>query len=180
MFRGGGVGGGWEGFRWYSGGEMFVETDRGGVLTYGKRRSICVLSILKFACAFNKLISLSFSPFSIQLNIDSDKIAQCESTRPSGQLVPKWRHINVSAKSRSIDIKVADSNFFWEFCAREFSHILKNSVSFNYMTLEKSNKNTVSPALETNGGRSKSTTVFMHFCIECNGKSLKFDTIAKN
>ena len=23
------------------------------------------------------------------------------------------------------------------------------------------------------------TTVFMHFCIECNGKSLKFDTIAK-
>ena len=39
--------------------------------------------------------------------------------------------------------------------------------------------NTMSPALGTNGGRSKSTTVFMHFCIECNGKSLKFDTIAK-
>ena len=37
----------------------------------------------------------------------------------------------------------------------------------------------MSPALGTNGGRSKSTTVFMHFCIECNGKSLKFDTIAK-
>ena len=37
----------------------------------------------------------------------------------------------------------------------------------------------MSPALETNGGRSKSTTVFMHFCIESNGKSLKFDTIAK-
>ena len=37
----------------------------------------------------------------------------------------------------------------------------------------------MSPALETNGGRSKSTTVFMHFFIECNGKSLKFDTIAK-
>ena len=35
------------------------------------------------------------------------------------------------------------------------------------------------PALGTNGGRSKSSTVFMHFCIECNGKSLKFDTIAK-
>ena len=37
----------------------------------------------------------------------------------------------------------------------------------------------MSPALGTNGGRSKSTTVFMHFCIECNGKTLKFDTIAK-
>ena len=37
----------------------------------------------------------------------------------------------------------------------------------------------MSPARETNGGRSKSTTVFMHFCIESNGKSLKFDTIAK-
>ena len=31
---------------------MFVEMDRRGVLTYGKRRSMCVLSILKFACAF--------------------------------------------------------------------------------------------------------------------------------
>ena len=37
----------------------------------------------------------------------------------------------------------------------------------------------MSPALGTNEGRSKSTTVFMHFCIECNGKSLKFHTIAK-
>ena len=37
----------------------------------------------------------------------------------------------------------------------------------------------MSPALGTNGGRSKTTTVFMHFCIECNGKTLKFDTIAK-
>ena len=37
----------------------------------------------------------------------------------------------------------------------------------------------MSPALGTNGGRSKSTTVVMHFRIECNGKSLKFDTIAK-
>ena len=37
----------------------------------------------------------------------------------------------------------------------------------------------MSPALGTRGGRSKSTTVFMHFCIECNGKTLKFDTIAK-
>ena len=31
---------------------MIVEMDRGGVLTHGKRQSICVLSILKFACAF--------------------------------------------------------------------------------------------------------------------------------
>ena len=37
----------------------------------------------------------------------------------------------------------------------------------------------MSPALGMNRGRSKSTTVFMHFCIECNGKSLTFDTIAK-
>ena len=37
----------------------------------------------------------------------------------------------------------------------------------------------MSPALGTNGGRSKSTTDFMHFGIECNGKSLKFDTLAK-
>ena len=37
----------------------------------------------------------------------------------------------------------------------------------------------MSPALGTNGGRSKSTTVFMHLCIKCNGKSLKFDPIAK-
>ena len=37
----------------------------------------------------------------------------------------------------------------------------------------------MSPALGTNGGGSKNTTVFMHFCIESNGKSLKFDTIAK-
>ena len=43
---------GGERFRWYSDGGMFVEMDRGGVLTYGKRRSMCVLSILKFACAF--------------------------------------------------------------------------------------------------------------------------------
>ena len=52
-------------------------------------------------------------------------------------------------------------------------------MSFNYITLEISNKNTMSPALGTNGGRSKSTAVFMHFCIGCNGKSVKFDTISK-
>ena len=43
---------GGERFRWYSDGGMFVEMDRGGFLPYGKRRSICVLSILKFAYAF--------------------------------------------------------------------------------------------------------------------------------
>ena len=52
-------------------------------------------------------------------------------------------------------------------------------MSFNYITLENSNKNTMSPAMGTNGGRSKSTTVSMQFCIECKGKSLKSDTIAK-
>ena len=60
---------GGERFRRYSDGGMFVEMDRGGVLTYGKRRSMCVLSILKFACAFEQ--------------------ANQSSTRPSGHLVPK-------------------------------------------------------------------------------------------
>ena len=44
-----------ERFRWYSDGGMFVEMDRDGVMTYGKRRSMCVLSILKFACAFEQV-----------------------------------------------------------------------------------------------------------------------------
>ena len=48
----GGVGG--ERFRWYSDGGMFLEMYRSGVLTYGKRRSRCILSILKFACAFEE------------------------------------------------------------------------------------------------------------------------------
>ena len=56
--------------------------------------------------------------------------------------------------------------------------ILKQCI-IQLHNFRKSNKNTMSPALGTNGGRSKSTTVFMHFCIECNGKTLKFDTIAK-
>ena len=43
---------GGERFWWYSDEGMFVEMDRGGVLTYGKRQSMCVLPILKFACAF--------------------------------------------------------------------------------------------------------------------------------
>ena len=37
----------------------------------------------------------------------------------------------------------------------------------------------MSPALGTNEGRSKNTTIFMHFCNERNGKSLKFNIIAK-
>ena len=49
----------------------------------------------------------------------------------------------------------------------------------NDLITENGNKNTMSPALGTNRGRSKSNTAFMQFCIECNGKSLKFDTIAK-
>ena len=31
---------------------MFVEIDRCGILIHGKRQSMCVLSKLKFACAF--------------------------------------------------------------------------------------------------------------------------------
>ena len=57
--------------------------------------------------------------------------------------------------------------------------ILKQCIIQLYNFRKKSNKHAMSPALGTNEGRSKSTTVFMHFCIECNGKSLKFDTIAK-
>ena len=45
---------GGERFRGYSDGGMFVELARGGVLTHGKRRSMCVLSILKIACAFEQ------------------------------------------------------------------------------------------------------------------------------
>ena len=53
------MGWGRERFRWYSDGGMFGEMDRGGVLTYGKRRSFCVLSILKFACAFEQVNQVS-------------------------------------------------------------------------------------------------------------------------
>ena len=72
MFRGvgagggGGGGGGRERFRWYSDGGMFVEMDSGGVLTYGKRRPMCVLSILKFACAFEQANQSLLFIFSIQ------------------------------------------------------------------------------------------------------------------
>ena len=57
--------------------------------------------------------------------------------------------------------------------------ILKQCIIQLHNFRKKSDKNTMSPALVTNRGRSKSTTVFMHFCIECNEKSLKFDTFAK-
>ena len=53
-----------------------------------------------------------------------------------------------------------------------------NSVLFNYITLELSNKNTVTDTRNEWGSIQKYYR-FMHFCIECNGKSLKFDTIAK-
>ena len=54
-----------------------------------------------------------------------------------------------------------------------------NSLSISELTSENSDETTISPALGTNGGRSKSNTVFMHFCTECNWKSLNFDTLAK-
>ena len=45
---------------------------------------------LNLPAHLNKLISLlSVSPFSIQYKEDTDKMVQCESTRPSGHLVPK-------------------------------------------------------------------------------------------
>ena len=56
--------------------------------------------------------------------------------------------------------------------------ILKQCI-IQLHNFRKNNKKSKSPALGTNVGPSKSTTVFMHFCIECNGKSLKFDTVAK-
>ena len=54
---------GGERLRLYSDGGMFVEMDRGGVLTYGKRRSMCVLSILKIACAFEQANQSLFFTF---------------------------------------------------------------------------------------------------------------------
>ena len=57
--------------------------------------------------------------------------------------------------------------------------ILKQCIIQLHNLRKISNKTTKSLALGTNGGRSKSTIVLMHFCIECNGKSLKFDTAAK-
>ena len=73
---------------------------------------------------------------------------------------------------------MADSIFFLRYLCCRISPYY-NSVLTNHLNSESNNKNTMSPELGTNGGRSKSNTVFMHFCIECNGKSLKFDTIAK-
>ena len=99
----------WTSFNECSEGVGWGERDLGGIPMEG-----CLLKWIGVGfwhCPFsnlpahlNKLISLSFSPFSIQLKVDSDKIVQCDSTRPSGHMVPKWRHINVGAKSRRIDI----------------------------------------------------------------------------
>ena len=58
---------GWgERFRWYTDGGMFVEMDRGGVLTYGKNDQFAYCPFSNLPAHLNKLISLSFSPFSIQ------------------------------------------------------------------------------------------------------------------
>ena len=73
---------------------------------------------------------------------------------------------------------MADPNFFSENSVLENFLILKQCI-IQLHNFRKKYKNTMSPALGTNWGRSKSTTVFMHFCAECNGKSLKYDTIAK-
>ena len=73
---------------------MFVEIDRGGILIRGKRQSMCVLSILKFAYTFVQatfvhLYSLSFHLLEYPVKSRLCKIVHCESTRPSGHLVPK-------------------------------------------------------------------------------------------
>ena len=46
---------------------IFVEMDRdgGGVLTHGKRQSMCVMSILKFASAFVQANQSFLSPFRV-------------------------------------------------------------------------------------------------------------------
>ena len=82
---------------------------------------------------------------------------------------------NVSC-TRKTFFKVADSDFFSVNSVIENFFILKQCI-IQLHNFRKSNKNTM--VLGTNGGRSKRATVFMHFCIECNGKLLKFDTIAK-
>ena len=55
-----------ERFRWYSDEAMFVEMDRGGVLTYGKKDDQCAYCpFSNLPAHLNKLISLSFSLFII-------------------------------------------------------------------------------------------------------------------
>ena len=63
MFRWGGEWGGAGGLEGIPMEGMFVEMDRGGVLTHEKRQSMSELSILKFACAFvqaNQYFLLTF------------------------------------------------------------------------------------------------------------------------
>ena len=60
----GGGGVGEERFRWYSDGGMFVEMDRGMDMEKDDQCAYCPFS--KLPAHLNKLISLSFSPFSIQ------------------------------------------------------------------------------------------------------------------
>ena len=69
---------------------VFVEMERGGILTHEKRQSVCVLSILKLACAFVQAnLSFLFTFYYPVKKKKTDKIVQCESTRPSRHLVPK-------------------------------------------------------------------------------------------
>ena len=55
-----------ERIEWYSDGGMFVEMDRGGALAYGKDDQCACCPFSNLLAHFNKVISLSFSPFSIQ------------------------------------------------------------------------------------------------------------------
>ena len=55
-----------ERFRWYSDGGMFVEMDGGGVLTMEKDDQCAYCPFSNLPAHLYKLISLSFSPFSIQ------------------------------------------------------------------------------------------------------------------
>ena len=63
MFRGVGVGG--ERFRWYSDVGMFVEMDRVGFRRMEKDDQCAYCPFLNLPAHLNKIISLSFSPFSI-------------------------------------------------------------------------------------------------------------------
>ena len=68
---------------------MFVEINRVG---WGSDtwKKVCILSILKFACAFvqaNQSFSFYLSEYPVK--VDSDKIVQCKSTHPNWHVVPK-------------------------------------------------------------------------------------------
>ena len=51
----------------------------------------------------------------MQLKVDTGKIVQSESIRPSGHLVPNWRRVNVDATSSSrIDVNTTS---FYAMCS---------------------------------------------------------------